>query len=864
MNNAWKVSFVVLLFFLGTLAPVQSEAAPAKKRCIKLNCNQQKKLCATAFKNQLGTAKAGCGDLSGKERKTCKKVAKRTFNQNNKKCKSAFKVCKSCCKRETIGCGVRVFGDGVCDGTQVGASEQCDGTDDDACPGQCQADCTCAGGGTGVALGLISGVDRKPIAGVAVTLASGRSTSTDENGYYSFYGLATSGEEIATFRKSGFATTVKALPVSEAGSATPFSVIMAAAAETVTINADTSSTQRSGDSAVSITAGSLADGSGNPVIGDVELTATFIDPSTDAVEAFPGSFDDARSESGASVTLESFGFAMYELTKDGQEVDLAAGKTAGIEYVLPGNAQGRFRAGDTIPLWEFDQNTASWIERGQGEIREASDGSGRLAWFATVGHFSSWNCDAPIGEKNCVVGRVTVDGSPVNGAEIVAIGITYNGTSTVQTGTDGTFCVEVKRGSTVNVEVRVNGVTRALANREITVADAAASCGTGGCTDVGDIGITWDSCVMGRVTEKDGTPVAGATVYAAPGEVVTTGSDGSFCARAPGNSTVYVFTGGHLSSGVTAPPSASCGAANCAAADLALSLPEAGDVVGSLQATKDVVHLGMTLPGVQDPFELFDLSGRFLVFDSDREQAGTSTLEGYSVEQFGDCTVTTITRTFSLDDPVPQMPSIEIGALDPGSPGRASNGSVTLDLLPGEPSAESPHATGIFSPPAEIEADLLKLGFNAGQTVSFSFPGGADIGAFDATVNVPPDLNVTSPDLSDPNLRVDVNNPLNVTWVAYEPSGVVWLWVGGSEVSIGPTSTVVTFALIQCEVPDTGSGTIPADLMSRLPVNANGYFVMLHRSRLTDVEVPLRRVAGRGVVEVLGMTSVSRFFYKTP
>lgn len=131
-------------------------------------------------------------------------------------------------------------------------------------------------GDVGVLMGQVWSVDGIPIPGVAVTLNNGRSTSTEDNGLYSFSDLEPGEKNIASFRQAAFATTAKALVVDAADSATPSCIIMARAADTVTISADTDTTQRSGDSAVTIPAGSLVDGNGNAVTGDVQLTLSSI------------------------------------------------------------------------------------------------------------------------------------------------------------------------------------------------------------------------------------------------------------------------------------------------------------------------------------------------------------------------------------------------------------------------------------------------------------------------------------------------------------------------------------------------------------------------------------------------------------
>ncbi len=727
------------------------------------------------------------------------------------------------------------------------------------------------GGGTAgddtndVLAGQVSSLAAKPIAGAVVSLSDGRSSSTDDNGFYSFDGLSAGSRVVVSFRAAGFASTSRAFVVGGG----PGCVLMAEAAETVTISADVSSTQRSGDSAVTLAAGSLVDGSGTAVTGDVELTATFLDPSTGGVMAFPGSFEDAETAAGGATTLESFGFAIYELSQNGEEVNLAPGSSADIEYLLPDNAQDRFAVGDTIPLWEFVAETAVWEEAGTGTIGTASDGSGRLAWFATVDHFSSWNCDAPLAEKSCLSGRIVFGDGPVSGAEVAAVGLDYNGTSVVRSGGDGTFCVEVKRGSSVRLEVRLNGSATPVVTREVVASDTPADCTTGTCTEVGDVSVSLDSCVFGTVLHDDGTPASGVTVFVVPGGTTTTGSDGSYYAAAVGGQEVFVFSQGRPSVSVQTSVSASCGGSICAQADLLLTLPGDGDDVGELLAQTQTI-----LSDITGESAAFALRGSFLVADSnDLASAGLtgSIFPGVEMQtqEVGGCTVTTQTFTFSSDgvsDPTFSFDFGGLGALDPGEPGTATNGTASVTLLRGDPNLADPPApslAGIFSP-GESPEELVALGFEGGQTIDFSFPGGADLGPFSASIDIPDDIVVTSPDLSASALTLNTSRDWDITWVTGSPTDTVVVTLTQSTVdnSDGSVSSTVVHTTILCKFADDGTGTIPALAMSMLPAeSATGTTtVTFSRERTVSVSVPLRRVAGEGVVNVVGSASVSKTF----
>ncbi|MFQ5414679.1 MAG: carboxypeptidase-like regulatory domain-containing protein [Phycisphaerae bacterium] len=726
----------------------------------------------------------------------------------------------------------------------------------------------------GVLIGQVATLSGDPIPGAAVTLSTGRSASTDDHGFYSFGDLQPGSSVVATFRAVGFAPTVRAFAAVTADAATPACVLLAAAGDTVTVDAQTTSTQRSGASAVTLTAGSLASASGEPVTGSVELTTTFLDPSTAGVLAFPGAFDTARSDSGDVVTLESFGFAIYEMSQNGEPVDLAPGETADIEYVLPDNAQDKFAVGDTIPLWEFDDMSATWTEAGVGQIAAASDGSGRLAWFATVDHFSSWNCDAPIDETHCLTGRVVSDGAPVAGAAITAVGVSYNGTSTATSGLDGRFCIDVKRGSSVRLEVRLNGSATAILTVDVTVADTPADCASGGCTDTGDLSVSLDACVSGRVTNDDGTPADGVTVHVVPGETVTTDADGFYCAAASANTDVFVFVEGRPSVMVGAAPVGTCGGSACAEADLALSLPEAGDAVGTIFATSNALFtdvLGTT--------GSFFLQASFITFDADALRALDASAflpSGFDtqIEQIGVCEVVTQTFAFTSgggSDPVdpPSFPGI--GALDPGAPGTATTATATVNLLRGDPTSTDPPQpvlAGIFEPD-ETSEELMALGFGAGQSIVLHFPGGADIGAFDATLVVPDAVNVTSPDLADANLTLDRSAPLNVMWTAGSATDTVVITITASATSFsfqpdGSATTSGESVAITCDFPDTGSAVVPAQAMAALPADPDVVTFNAARTRTSEVDVPLNRVAGNGVVRLTGSAGASRSVFGVP
>lgn len=760
-------------------------------------------------------------------------------------------------------------------------------------------------GSTGQAvIGQVSTVDGVPIPAVAVTLANGSSMSTDGYGYFSF--AVDSGEGstiVAHFSKGGFAPMSKSMTVQDAATARPVPIHMAPADVTVTIDSSKESKTRTAQSAVTIPAGSLRNASGQPVTGDVELSVTHLDPSTDAVLAFPGSFGAATDAGGRQVALESFGFASYELTQSGQPVNLAPGQTATIEYVLPANAQAGYRVGDKIGLWEFKRETATWIEAGQGEVRLASDGSGQLAWFAQVPHFSDWNCDQSQ-ERHCITGRVVMDApdplapltdesdplapltdepdplaplvsgmTPVAGATVIATGISYNGTDTAITDANGNFCVYAKSGSTCSVEIRLNGSpaptlyqvsgsTQSFAKNIVYVPEGKADCG-GDCVNMGEIQIPLNSAVKGRITNNSGQPANGVKVHLSSGTSAITDANGEFCAKAPAGMQVYVYAEGWSATMATTPDSATCDDGKAAEVTLDIPLATDNDTLGTLTASSLVSYYESQ--GSMLTMPMFGLSGIFMLRNGD---GGMSfSIPGTTViyEQDDPCSITVYNTFYTYRDGqsvFAQAPGAH--ALDPGNPGTADNGITPVLLYRDDAvNPDTPWSSGYFSPADGVNP--LSLGFQAGQTINFHFPGGADIGEFDASITMPAQLVVKSPSLSDPNATISLTADLRLTWVAGRSTDTVQVVITGGTAAVddnldGSTTVAGRSVAVTCDFPDTGAATVPVERLSRIPADTQNVTLLVFRTRTTQVDVPLKSTGGTGKIEVTGETGITRAF----
>lgn len=278
------------------------------------------------------------------------------------------------------------------------------------------------------------------------------------------------------------------------------------------------------------------------------------------------------------------------------------------------------------------------------------------------------------------------------------------------------------------------------------------------------------------------------------------------------------------------------------------------DVVGWLEARIELRH---SAPGVDPPTRRVVVAASFVLpIDGDDDAA---------IERFGACEVMTETVTVDPDRTAtdvfgPDGPTV----LDPGAAGRADNGVAELTLPRGDPSSVDPpdaRLAGLFQPADDV--DPSTLGFDADQSVTFRFPGGADIGAFEANVAVPTWLELTAPNLDDPDLTLDVGLPLELAWTPGDPAGTVTVEVFAAG-QIQPTETdgplilTRTSVKLVCQYTDAGSGRVDASLLSRLPADAAVATIRVYRQNESEARVSLAVSSSEGIVQVVGRTEVVR------
>ncbi|MCP4644392.1 MAG: hypothetical protein GY851_28370 [bacterium] len=631
---------------------------------------------------------------------------------------------------------------------------------------------------------------------------------TNATGQYSLGNLSAGQGLKVTFEQDGFTTTCRFVDITASKTTTANATMKARELDTLpAAEAGGVATDGQGTTKVGLPPSGLVDKFGNPVTGEVKVAVTPLDVTDPGdLGAFPGDFQAITSKKNGSqqVTLETFGLAEVVITKNGEEVNLGVGKSAQLEIKLP--PQKSISSGDTIPLWWFDEEAGLWMEAGTGTVGASTSGSG-LAFFATVTHFSWWNADRPIEQMDCLTGTVLAkDGTPVGGAEIVARGVSYNGESFATTNQWGEFCVNVKRGEEVEVEAVFPGGLYPAVTKTVTGLDLGGGCGSANCLDTGDYVLGYASCVQGVVYGSTGIPVPSITVYCSAGGSAVTNSGGGFCIDAPGDTDVYVYVPGSEPVMVHTPATGNCSTGGCADAVIELGGADDGDLVGWISTDN-------TAEGVKTHSEKLDSIALFGLTEDDAFTFSTASFISSILPPDSYKVLTDEELNYNWRDATASM---TISSLDPGTPGTVAALATSANLY------RWTELNGLYAPDPWLYTlflqDPVLYTNNLDDLVEFAWPGGADIGAFDASVDLPIAVNVTNPVITAKGIgntmsEIDLTQALTITWT---PSGIgdaEAIFLITTEARDGSAEATKGLAV---RAADDGSFTVPASAMSQL------------------------------------------------
>jgi hypothetical protein len=266
----------------------------------------------------------------------------------------------------------------------------------------------------GVLIGTAVDTSGNPLADVTVTIG-GKTGTTNSQGWFSVANIAPGNKQTAKFSKTYFASTYQVTSILQGESSFVVATLKPVdKTETFDATQGTTIKNTAGNSQVTINANSLNTRLGALFNGVAKVSLTTFDPSNENdANAFPGEYI-GQAENQTSAPIKSFGFMDVSFTdQNGEELQLASGKTATLSIHVPSVMQTEAATMGTCPLWYYDTSNGIWQQEGQGTYNA---GTGSFA--GTVSHFSTWNFDVMY-PRAYISGRVVdSNGNPVWGAQV--------------------------------------------------------------------------------------------------------------------------------------------------------------------------------------------------------------------------------------------------------------------------------------------------------------------------------------------------------------------------------------------------------------------------------------------------------------
>ncbi|MFT5384586.1 MAG: hypothetical protein ACI8VT_003662 [Saprospiraceae bacterium] len=274
-----------------------------------------------------------------------------------------------------------------------------------------------------------------PIAGAFVKL-DGINETADANGRFVFKNLImnAAGTFVEASRSGYFSGSHRFFP--EEGSVNYATISLLAKSNTGNfVSSDGGVITSSEGIQVDFPANSVVNANGDAYDGTVEVSARWIDPTADNLQALmPGNLQ-GISSSLEEVALASFGMIAIELeSPGGASLNLGNDLKATLSIPIPAGLLANAPA--EIPLWYFDNDYGLWVQEGMATLQ------GNM-YVGEVAHFSFWNYDAPAPYIELSGTIVSDSGSPIPNA-IVRLTIVSSGSSACGwTDNDGVFSGKV-------------------------------------------------------------------------------------------------------------------------------------------------------------------------------------------------------------------------------------------------------------------------------------------------------------------------------------------------------------------------------------------------------------------------------------
>ncbi len=235
--------------------------------------------------------------------------------------------------------------------------------------------------------GVVLDDNHQPIADAEVRVGP-NSIRSDANGVFSFKNIPLDeAGALVTAHKDGYFYNSKFIrPALNKMAYTKFKLIEKTLAGSMQASTG-GNISTNGDAKVTFPANSIKTAAGSLYNGNVNVYATWLDPTgADLALEMPGDLR-ATNTNGEEVQLMTFGMIGVELEGDGGEaLNIADGQTATIELPVPNEILSS--APSTIPLWHFNEASGIWEEEGEATLQNGK-------YVGTVSHFSFWNVDVP-------------------------------------------------------------------------------------------------------------------------------------------------------------------------------------------------------------------------------------------------------------------------------------------------------------------------------------------------------------------------------------------------------------------------------------------------------------------------------------
>lgn len=244
---------------------------------------------------------------------------------------------------------------------------------------------------TGIVNGYISNVSQEPLANVQLSLVEDALESdTDDSGVFHMSGLPVGIPLHFKIRKEGYVNQIITISIPEDTKEARFFTTLKARNPSVNLENAEFGGEIPGTegSSIILPIEALVKEDGSIAKGDVSVSVTPVDVAFET-ESFPGTFEAVR-EDGEDGLILSYGVLEFSFAQDGEELQLAEGKTA--EVLIPVYTGGA-RLGDQIPLWSVNEDNGKWVQEGTGTVVSSENSPTGLALQAEIGHLSWWNCD---------------------------------------------------------------------------------------------------------------------------------------------------------------------------------------------------------------------------------------------------------------------------------------------------------------------------------------------------------------------------------------------------------------------------------------------------------------------------------------